>query len=155
MSQAVEEESFYDVPLESMKRKSTEDIDVSEKVIDKKAKIESAKISDNVKIENQGENEGNDEQVVPEIPSSSGKRDENNEPDSKSPKKSSKFIGEVQVNPDPFEFIEQIQREDFSDSENESPTIYYEYDSDSSEYELEYFEVSSLWINMSDPEIEE
>ena len=50
MSQAVEEESFYDVPLESMKRKSAEDIGKNEKLIDKKAKIESAEIIENVKI---------------------------------------------------------------------------------------------------------
>ena len=155
MSQAVEEESFYDVPLESMKRKSNEDIGKNEKLIDKKAKIESAEIIESVKIESQGENEGDEEQVVPEIPSTSGKPDDKGETDSKSPKNSKKFIGDVHVNPDPFELIEQIQREDFSDSETESPTIYYEYDSDSSEYDLEYFEVSSLWINMSDPEIEE
>ena len=153
MSQIVEEGSFYDVPLESMKRKSTQEVGQREEFVEKKAKIENVENVDGNKIENEAGIE--DEQVVPQLPANSGKDEEDNEAGAESPKNPNKLIGDVQVNPDPFELIEQIRREDFSDSETESQTIYYDSDSDSSEYELQYFEVTSLWINMNDSDIEE
>ena len=65
----------------------------------------------------------------------------------------SRFVGEFVVNPDPFQLIDQIRDEDFSDSESDSPPIFYS-DSDSSELELDYFEASTIWFefNSSDNE---
>ena len=61
--------------------------------------------------------------------------------------------GTIHVNPDLFQLIDQIRDEDFSDSESDSPPIFYS-DSDSSELELDYFEASTIWFefNSSDNE---
>ena len=61
--------------------------------------------------------------------------------------------GTIHVNPDLFQLIDQIRDEDFSDSENDSPPIFYS-DSDSSLEELDYFEASAIWFefNSSDNE---
>ena len=70
------------------------------------------------------------------------------------PENVSRFIGEVRVNPDPFQLIEQIREEDFSDSESDSSPIFY--DSDSSDLvELEYTETVTYWARFDSSENED
>ena len=152
----VEEESLYNEPLDSNKRKLTEDVETPEVSEAKKAKLE----EDEIAAENEtqalvAEDEG--EQVVPEVIENlenSANNDDEADESKERPENVSRFIGEVHVNPDPFQLIEQIREEDFSDSESDSSPIFY--DSDSSDLvELEYTETVTYWARFDSSENED
>ena len=148
----VEEESLYNEPLGPQKRKLAENVEETDEKEAKKAKVEE---EEEIDVENDSEvPEVSEEQVVPEIieileSSLVEVQDES----INVPLPEHQFVGEIHVNPDPFQLIDQIRDEDFSDSENDSPPIFYS-DSDSSELELDYFEASTIWFefNSSDNE---
>ena len=151
----VEEESLYNEPLGPQKRKLAENVEETDEKEAKKAKVEE---EEEIDVENDSEvpevSEEQGEQVVPEIieileSSLVEVQDES----INVPLPEHQFVGEIHVNPDPFQLIDQIRDEDFSDSESDSPPIFYS-DSDSSELELDYFEASTIWFefNSSDNE---
>merc|ERR1712004_568410 len=152
----VEEESLYNEPLDPKKRKLVEIVEDSDEKEAKKAKVKEE--DEEIDVENESQvpvvSEDQGEQVVPEIIESfENHEDELQDEINDGPTTVSRFVGDFQVNPDPFQLIEQIRDEDFSDSESDSPPIFY--DSDSSELEeLDYFEVSTIWFEFNSSDID-